>query len=80
MIDPVTLWFEIEKFDDKRDISITKLVVALLVILSLTILLLCLYQPDLIYVFQKEVTNCDNYKRTKQPNKKYGDLPAKLAE
>ena len=26
MIDPVTLWFDIEKFDDKRDISITKLV------------------------------------------------------
>ena len=39
-----------------------------------------LYWPDIIYAVQREVTNCDTYKRTKQPNNKYGKLPAKLAE
>ena len=28
----------------------------------------------------KQISNCDTYQRIKLPNKKYGKLPAKLAE
>ena len=39
-----------------------------------------LYWPDIINAVQKEVTTCDTWQRTKQSNKQYGKLPAKLAE
>ena len=39
-----------------------------------------LYWPEIRDAVQKEVTNCDTCKRTKLSNKKYGKLPAKLAE
>ena len=38
------------------------------------------YWPDIRYAPRKEVTNCDNCKRTKQSNIKYGKLTVKLAE
>ena len=39
-----------------------------------------LYFPEIRYAIQKEVNNCDTCQRTKGSNKKYGKLPAKLAE
>ena len=39
-----------------------------------------LYWPDIRYAIRKEVNNCDTWQRTKQANKKYGKLPAKLAK
>ena len=39
-----------------------------------------LYCLDIRYFVRKEVTNCDTFQRTKQSNKEYGKLPAKLAE
>ena len=39
-----------------------------------------LYWPDIEYLVQREVSNCDTCQRTKRPNKKYGRLTAKLAE
>ena len=39
-----------------------------------------LYWPDIIDSVRKEVTNGDTFQRTKQSNKKYGELPSKLAE
>ena len=39
-----------------------------------------LYWPDIRNAVWKEVTNCDTCERTKRSNKKYGKLPAKLAE
>ena len=44
------------------------------------IILQHLYWPDIRYAIRKEVTICDTCQRTKQSNKKYGRLPAKLAE
>ena len=38
------------------------------------------YCPGIINAFCTEVTNCDTCQRTKWSNKKYGKLPAKLAE
>ena len=40
----------------------------------------CLYWPDIRDNTQEEVNNCDTCQHTKQSNKKYGKLPAKLAE
>ena len=39
-----------------------------------------LYWPDIIYAVLKEETNYDTCPFTKQSNKKYGTLPARLAE
>ena len=39
-----------------------------------------LYWPDIRYSVRKEVTNCDTCQNIKRSNKKYGKLPAKLAE
>ena len=39
-----------------------------------------LYWPYIRDAIRKEVTNCDTCQRTKRSNKKYGKLPAKLAE
>ena len=36
--------------------------------------------PGIINSVQKEVTNCDTCQRKKRSNKKYGKLPANLAE
>ena len=38
------------------------------------------YWTDIRYSVRKEVTNCDTFQRKKLSNKKYGKLPAKLAE
>ena len=38
------------------------------------------YCPDIRDVVRKYLTNCDTCQHTKQSNKKYGKLPAKLAE
>ena len=38
------------------------------------------YWPVIINAVWKEVTNYDTWQRTKQSNRKYGKLPAKLAE
>ena len=39
-----------------------------------------LYWPDIRDAVWKEVTNGDTCQHTKRSNKKYGKLPAKLAE
>ena len=39
-----------------------------------------LYWTGIRYSVRKEVTNCDTCQCTKLSNKKYGKLPAKLAE
>ena len=39
-----------------------------------------LYWPEIRDAVRKEVTNCDTCQCTKRPNKKYGELPSKLAE
>ena len=39
-----------------------------------------LYWTVIREAVKKEVTNCDNFQRTKGPNNKYGKLPAKQAE
>ena len=39
-----------------------------------------LYWPNFIDAVRKEVTNYDTCQRKKLSNKKYGKLPAKLAE
>ena len=36
-----------------------------------------LYWHGIINTVRKEVTNCDTFQHTKQPNKKYGKLPDK---
>ena len=38
------------------------------------------YWPNIRHAVRTEVSNCDTFQRTKQSNKKYGKLPAKLAE
>ena len=39
-----------------------------------------LHWPGIVPAIWKEVTNCETFQRTKRSNKKYGKLPAKLAE
>ena len=39
-----------------------------------------LYWPDIRDAAKKVEISCDTCQRTKQPNKKYGKLPAKLSE
>ena len=39
-----------------------------------------LYWLDIRNAARKEGSNCDNFRLTKTPNKKYGKLPAKLSE
>ena len=39
-----------------------------------------LYWPNIKYSARKEVNDCNTCQRTKQSNKKYGKLPAKLSE
>ena len=38
-----------------------------------------LYCPNIINTVCGDVTNCDTFQSTKQSNKQYGKLPAKLA-
>ena len=50
--------------------------------MNITEVMICehLYWPNIRDATLKEVSNCETYQITKQANKNYGKLPAKLAE